>query len=212
MVKVLRVKPHATNEEIQDVLSKIFSGRDAETEFNSESDQFKSKTQDSVHLIQSESESAVQSDGPEPTAQLSVMRSTVKLDAQLREEIKTVLSTEYPYSELLHELESQSEVTRGSEKFRLRNSLLVRHMSGSVRDSESFWRIVVPDDQNIKNTIMTEIHSVPYAGHPGFQRTLQKVRQNFYWKGMTGDVQSFVLTCPVCQMEKAEHTLMRGQL
>ena len=54
MVKVLRVKPHATNEEIQDVLSKIFSGRDAETEYSSESDQFKSKTQDSVHLIQSE--------------------------------------------------------------------------------------------------------------------------------------------------------------
>ena len=68
MVKVLRVKPHATNEEIQDVLSKIFSGRDAETEYSSESDQFKSKTQDSVYLIQSESESAVQSDGPKPTA------------------------------------------------------------------------------------------------------------------------------------------------
>ena len=127
-----------------------------------------------------------------------MMRSTVKLDAQLREEIKTVLSTEYPYSEILHELESQSEVTRGSEKFRLRNSLLVRHMSGIVRDVESFWRIVVPDDQNIKKTIMTEIHSVPYAEHPGFQRTLQKVRQNFYCKGMTGDVQSFVLSCPIC--------------
>ena len=95
MVRVLRVKPHPTNEEIQDALPKIFSGRDAETEFSSESDQFKSKTQDSIHLIQSESESIVQSDGPEPTAQLSVMRSTVKLDTQLTEEMKTVLSTEY---------------------------------------------------------------------------------------------------------------------
>ena len=140
------------------------------------------------------------------------MRSTVKLDTQLKEEIKTVLSTEYSYSEILHELECQSEVTRASEKFRLQNSLLVTHMSGTVKDDESFWRIVVPDEQNIKKTIMTKIHLVPYARHPGIQRTLKKVRQNFYRKGMTGDVQSFVLTCPVCQMEKAEHALVHGQL
>ena len=29
---------------------------------------------------------------------------------------------------------------------------------------------------------------------------------------MTGDVQSFVLSCPACQIEKAEHQLVRGQL
>ena len=98
-----------------------------------------------------------------------MMQSTVRLDTQLKEEIKIVLSTEYPYSEILHEVESQSEVTKGSEKFRLWNSLLVRHMAGIVRDDELFSRIVVPNDQNIKRTIMTETHSVPYAGHPGFQ-------------------------------------------
>ena len=102
------------------------------------------------------------------------------------------MSTEYPYSEILQELESEREVTRGSEKFRVQQGLLVRHLSGIVKDDESFWRVVVPDDQNIKTTIMTELHSVPYAGHPGFQRTLQKVKRTFYWKGMTGDVQSSV--------------------
>ena len=29
---------------------------------------------------------------------------------------------------------------------------------------------------------------------------------------MTADAQTFVLSCPVCQVEKAEHTLVRGQL
>ena len=28
---------------------------------------------------------------------------------------------------------------------------------------------------------------------------------------MTGDVQTFVLSCPVCQVENAEHTLVCGQ-
>ena len=126
--------------------------------------------------------------------------------------MKTALSTEYPYSEILQELESEREVTRGREKFHLRNGLLFRHLSGNVMENEEFWRVVVPDDQNIKTTILTELHSVPYAGHPGFQRTLQKVKRHFYWKGMTGDVQTFVLSCPACQLEKAEHTLVRGQL
>ena len=37
MVRVLRVKHHATNEEIQDALSKVFSGRGAEVKSNLES-------------------------------------------------------------------------------------------------------------------------------------------------------------------------------
>ena len=106
--------------------------------------------------------------------------------------------TESPYSEIVQELESEREVTRGREKFHLWDGLLFRHLSGHVNDDEEFWRVVVPDDQNIKTTILTELHSVPYAGHPGFQRTLQKVKRHFYWKGMTGDVQSFVLSCPAC--------------
>ena len=70
MVRVLRVKPHATNKEIQDALSKIFSGRDTESEPSSSSDQFKSKSKKSRYLIQSESETDTkrQSDGLEPTA------------------------------------------------------------------------------------------------------------------------------------------------
>ena len=70
----------------------------------------------------------------------------------------------------------------------------------------------MPDDQNIKATIMTELNSVPYAEHPGFQRPLQKIKRDFCWKVMTGGVQTFVLSCPICQVEKAEHTLVRGQL
>ena len=59
---------------------------------------------------------------------------------------------------------------------------------------------------------MNELHSVPYASHPGYQRTLHKVKQQFFWLGITEDVQSFVLSCPTCQIEKAEHQLVRGQL
>lgn len=32
------------------------------------------------------------------------------------------------------------------------------------------------------------------------------------WNGQTGDVRSFAESCPVYQMEKTDHTLVRGSL
>ena len=206
LVSVLRIKPQATNDDIQNALSRIFAGKE------SKSDAVSIVNTDQAQDQNQRADTVDQSDGPEPTAHLSVLSSAVRLEPDLKERMKAALSTEYPYSEILQELESEREVTRGREKFHLRNGLLFRHLSGNVNDDEEFWRVVVPDDQNIKTTILTELHSVPYAGHPGFQRTLQKVKRHFYWKGMTGDVQAFVLSCPACQLEKAEHTLVRGQL
>ena len=153
MVRVLRVKPHATNGEIQDALSNIFSGRGTESEPSSSSDQFKSMSKNSMYLIQlkSDTDTKRQSDGPEPTAQLSFLSSAAKLEQQLKDQIRAVFSTEVPYSESLNELESDRYLTRVSEKFRIQNGLLVRHFSDSRSTDESFWRSVVPDDKNIKN-------------------------------------------------------------
>ena len=137
-MSVLRIKPQATNDDIQNALSRIFAGRETESDAVSivKTDQAQDQKADTVE----------QSEGPEPTAQLSVLSSTVRLDADLKERMKAALSTEYPYSEILQELESEREVTRGREKFHLRGGLLFWHLSGVVNDDESFWRVVVPDD------------------------------------------------------------------
>ena len=72
--------------------------------------------------------------------------------------------------------------------------------------------MVIPDDIDTRNFVITELHNIPYSLHLGLQRTLQKVRKHFFWKGMTGTVREFVETCPVCQVEKSDHTLNRGKL
>ena len=91
------------------------------------------------------------------------------------------------------------------------NRILVVH--DQSQDTElDFWRIVVPEDPSIKEYIMRELHSTPYSAHPGIQRTIARVRRSFYWKGMLGDVRQFVENCPVCQMEKSDHTLAKGKL
>ena len=35
-----------------------------------------------------------------------------------------------------------------------------------------YWRIVVPNDKDIRNRILNEIHVLPYARHPSFNKTM----------------------------------------
>ena len=84
-----------------------------------------------------------------------------------------------------------------------------------VRDStgqDKKWKIVIPDVPGIKQNILQEIHSVPYAGHLGYQKTLKKLQENYYWPDHTLDVRDFVLSCEVCQQEKSVHRLPAGLL
>mgnify|MGYP000480071671 FL=1 len=74
------------------------------------------------------------------------------------------------------------------------------------------WRLVVPDIPDVKKKIMEEVHAVPYSGHVGYQKTLKKIQQNFYWPDHTLDIREFVLSCPVCQAEKNVHREPAGLL
>ena len=68
----------------------------------------------------------------------------------------------------------------------MKHGLLCVHQEDQSEDVD-YWRIVVPDDIEVKNKILSECHSVPYIAHPGVQRTLFRIRKVFYWKGQTGD-------------------------
>ena len=63
--------------------------------------------------------------------------------------------------------------------FKKMNGILAVHDRNQDKDLD-FWRIVVPDKQEIKEHIVQEMHSTPYSAHPGIQRTITKVRKSFY--------------------------------
>ena len=104
-----------------------------------------------------------------------------------------------------------NELVRGQEKYRKQKNLLMIHVTGQPEDVQ-YWRVVVPDDLDVKSLLVSELHSVPYAAHPGVQRTIGKVRRYFWWKGMAGDIREYVESCPTCQLEKTDHTLKKGNL
>ena len=194
-VQVLRIKPQATNENIQTALNKAFQGNNQNV--------LDSQDQEQV------SETKIE----ETTPALLVLCSRVRIEDDLKEKIIENIQHDEEYTEVMEQLQAGiSEVEQNGILFRMKRNMLVRHKREDRNEDEEFWRIVVPHDVNVKYRIMNELHSIPYAGHPGYQRTLQKVKRYFFWIGMRADVQTFVLSCPVCQIEKAEHTLVRGQL
>ena len=133
-------------------------------------------------------------------------------DNSFRNSLYSLLRNEALYDEIIVELEScRAQVVKNNEVYKRMNGILAVH--SHRQDAElDFWRIVVPSDANTKEKIMQDLHSTAYSAHPGIQRTLGKVRRSFFWKGMTGDIRRFVENCPVCQMEKSDHTLSKGKL
>lgn len=60
-------------------------------------------------------------------------------------------------------------------------------------------KILVPDEEEIKRSLVANFHDSPMAGHPGQNRTLELVSRRYYWPGMKSWISRFVETCETCQ-------------
>jgi hypothetical protein len=45
-------------------------------------------------------------------------------------------------------------------------------------------RIYVSKYSEMKNTLLREMHNVPYVGHPRYQKTIAVVRSQYFWPRM----------------------------
>ena len=86
--------------------------------------------------------------------------------------------------EKLQDPNQTNEVTERGWIYRMKRGILKMHKDNQAPTYE-YWRTVIPDDPEIKKTVLKELHCVPYSGHPGFARTLEVVRTSFYWKHMS---------------------------
>ena len=134
------------------------------------------------------------------------------MDDEFKNYLLSALQNESPYSEVLTELSGGIKQTRKNNLiFKRMNNLLFVHDQNQDSDLD-FWRIIVPEKEEIKSQVVQELHSTPYSAHPGIQRTIAKVRRSFFRNGMLADIRQFVENCPVCQTEKSDHTLAKGKL
>nr|CAH66151.1 OSIGBa0097I11.3 [Oryza sativa] len=87
---------------------------------------------------------------------------------------------------------------------------------GYVEDEQgTVWlgeRICVPENKELKDTIMKEAHETLYSIHPGSTKMYQDLKQQFWWASMRREIAEYVALCDVCQRVKAEHQKPAGLL
>ena len=87
-----------------------------------------------------------------------------------------LLRSESPYDDIIANLENGvDEVSKGFFKYKMRRNYLYAHRSEDTteEEDEEYWKLVVPNDREVKRKLLHELHSVPYAGHPGYVQTLR---------------------------------------
>lgn len=98
-------------------------------------------------------------------------------------------------------IEQITSGTSTNPKFTFRNDLL-------------FWgnRLYVPDNVELQNKIIDELHNSKIGGHSGIKATVSRVASNFFWPKLAMAVQNFVKQCPTCLQTKPDNTPYKGLL
>jgi hypothetical protein len=66
-------------------------------------------------------------------------------------------------------------------------------------------KIFVPNVQDLKHMILHEMHNVPYAGHPRYQKIVDVIKSHYFWPVMKREIVEYIARCTECQKFKAEH-------
>jgi len=61
-------------------------------------------------------------------------------------------------------------------------------------------QLVIP--KKLIPLVLESTHDITLSAHLGFTKTLTKIRQRFYWKNMTTDVQNYIASCGSCSQYK----------
>ena len=74
------------------------------------------------------------------------------------------------------------------------------------------YRLYIPNATKIKLLILNEIHKTPYSWHPGYQKTITMLRNDYFWPNMKNELEKYIAKCFECQQVKAEHQYPAGLL
>ena len=64
----------------------------------------------------------------------------------------------------------------------------------------------------LRKDLIREYHDAPTGGHFGREKTLSRLSQRFFWKGMEKSVEHYVRSCPFCQLYKSRQGKKAGKL
>ena len=92
---------------------------------------------------------------------------------------------------------------------KVRGGVLQRRWE-SVNGSTERWLTVIP--RSLRSLMLQESHDAVTGGHFGIKKTLQRLRQRFYWVGMRHDVTEWCKACSVCCAKKGPRQKIQAPL
>src|SRR5207245_4749035 len=63
-----------------------------------------------------------------------------------------------------------------------------------------------------RQSLITDFHDTPVAGHKGVKATYNVLRKHYTWKGMKEQIQTYVKHCQKCQQSKVSNQKTSGSL
>ena len=64
------------------------------------------------------------------------------------------------------------------------------------------YPILTPANITLRREVVAMHHDLPVMGHPGVFKTLELIRQNYWWPGLYLFIKRFVSGCAICQQMK----------
>ena len=71
-------------------------------------------------------------------------------------------------------------------------------------------RLCVPDMDDLRTSIVAEVHGSRYSIHQGSFKIYHDLKQIYRWDDMKKDIAEYVAMCRNCQHVKAEHLKPSG--
>ena len=69
-------------------------------------------------------------------------------------------------------------------------------------------KVITPPEVD-RLRIIEECHDSTMAGHKGENKTFERVRERFYWKGMREEIRDYVRSCDSCQRKKLKRQTIK---
>ena len=95
------------------------------------------------------------------------------------------------------------------DSLELKDELLFKKFTSRDQTGD-FCQFIVPQD--MKSKILHQVHDNLLSGHLGCKRSLQKLRQKFYWFSMKQDVAIHIKKCDICEADKQPRKSPRAPL
>jgi len=68
------------------------------------------------------------------------------------------------------------------------------------------------NNKELRVEIIQLHHNVPVAGHGGKWKTMELVTRNYWWLGVTKNIERYVERCDICQRMKNRMEVLAGNL